>query len=101
VLDVIEVDLGVGPSMWNSLARSGQVGSVIDLDRPMSLVPFLNAVRIRDRAPYRPEPRGQVCGDCWGSLAVLDVDASMTGCPDAVCLCWCASAPTVVPSSWR
>lgn len=96
VLDAIENELDLTSCEWNHLVDTGAVLIVAGAGRSLSLAGFLDTVRARGEQT----PPGRTCGDCWGTLATHDSDASVTGCADAVYLCICAEPTTTVPPSW-
>ncbi|WP_026454107.1 hypothetical protein [Saccharomonospora iraqiensis] len=85
--DVITDVVGLSWGEWDALVDAGEVYSVVGPFEEFSLAPFLATVRAG--RPGLGGPLGP-CEDCWGTLALLDVDGSMTGRTTGVVLCFCS-----------
>ncbi|SFN96427.1 hypothetical protein [Amycolatopsis rubida] len=83
--DVITDVVGLTQAEWDALVDQGETYSVVGPFQYYSLARFLRSVA---RRGHRSGPAG-VCPDCWGSLAMSDVDGSMTGRVGAAVVCVC------------
>lgn len=79
--------LAVDPIAWDALVRAQATTLVVDPYRRFSLAWLRELVRLRPTVAPPPD----VCPDCWGTLVQVDSDASLTGIPDALVLCVCAT----------
>lgn len=85
--DVITDVVGLSGAEWDRLVDAGEVYSVVGSQRSFSLARFLRSVRARTGREVAAQG---FCGDCLGTCAIRDSDASLTGRQDAVVLCGCA-----------
>ena len=79
--------LTVDPIAWDAFVRARATALVVDPYRRYSLAEMPELVRLRPTVAPPPD----VCSDCWGTLVQVDSDASLTGIPDALVLCVCAT----------
>ncbi|MFT7836356.1 hypothetical protein Q5530_09410 [Saccharothrix sp. BKS2] len=85
-----------GEGEWNALVDSGEVYGVVGPNRSYSVRGFLASLRKR----VGRGPSGS-CPDCRGSLAVFDVDGSLTGRAGTAVWCSCAAGEVEVPGPRR